>query len=36
VTVEYCASADFLGEPDPLTAPPEAPNKAYRLTVIPA
>jgi hypothetical protein len=35
-TVEYCASATILGESEPLAAPLEAPNRVYRLTVIPA
>jgi len=35
-TVEYVASATIFGESEPLAAPPEAPKRVYRLTLIPA
>ena len=33
-TVEYCASATVMGSSDMLLAPPEAPQRVYRLCVV--
>jgi hypothetical protein len=33
-TVEYCASASLMGESETYLAPPEAPQRVYRLNVI--
>jgi hypothetical protein len=35
-TVEYCASASLMGESETYLAPPEAPQRVYRLNVIAA
>ncbi len=34
LTVEYCASATVMGSSDMLLAPPEAPQRVYRLSVV--